>query len=297
MIRVAIVDDEKPARDRIRRMVANHPDLQLAGEAADVDAALRLFETEKPDLVFLDVKMPGGDGFDVLRKAKRLPRIIFTTAFDQYAVKAFEANAIDYLLKPFDRARFDAALGRARETLTARPSDSGQILSLLEQIKAGLPGPSGAAAAGASAGAGTSPASAAGADEPGEPAGDEDTPPPPNPFETLPLSRIAGKRAGKIVLLDPAEVLWFEAEVTIVFARARTGRYLVGKTLADLETQLDPKTFFRCHRRYIVNLSLISEILPTPEEGQYNIVMRDEAKSVVPLSRRQARKLRTLIPW
>ncbi len=288
-LRVAIVDDEKPARERVKKMLSAHPDAALAGEAADVDSAAALIDREKPDLVFLDVQMPGGDGFDVLRKAKHHPRVIFTTAFDQYAVRAFEAHAVDYLLKPFDRPRFDGALKRAREAIGRQPGEPERILSLLEEIRAGM-----------SAGTrGASPAiderADAGADLEGGVEGEE--PPPPSPFETIPLTRIAGKRAGKIALLDPAEVLWFEAEVTIVFARTKTGRFLVGKTLTDLEAQLDPKMFFRCHRRYIVNLGLISEILPTQEEGHYNIVMKDDAKSVVPLSRRQARKLRALIPW
>ena len=155
-IRAVIVDDEKPARDRIRRLLAPHADIALVGEASDVASAVALLAESNPDLLFLDVQMPGGDGFDVLRRAKRIPRVIFTTAFDQYAVRAFEVNSLDYLLKPFDKARFAAALDRAREALShgetpakgataadrgaGNPPETQVILRLLEEIRAGLPG-------------------------------------------------------------------------------------------------------------------------------------------------------------
>ena len=260
-IRVVVVDDEKPARDRLKKLLAEHPDFTLVGEAADAGGAVTVIEREKPDLCFLDVRMPEGDGFEVLRRIRHQPRVIFTTAYDQYAVPAFEVNSLDYLLKPFNRTRFSAALQRAREAVRNEPPPGGEIVRLLEEIRSGLPG---------------------GAEEGAPPAGE-------------PPIRIPARRANRVVLLDPAEILWFEAEETIVFARTADARLLVERTLGDLEALLG-RRFFRAHRGYLVNLSSIGEILPG-EGGAHRIVMRDEAGSVVPLSRRQARLLREIIPW
>jgi DNA-binding LytR/AlgR family response regulator len=260
-IRVVVVDDEKPARDRLKRLLAEHPDFALVGEAADSDGAITLIDREKPDLCFLDVRMPEGDGFEVLRRIRHQPRVIFTTAYDQYAVPAFEVNSLDYLLKPFNRRRFAGALERAREAVRSGSPPEGEIVRLLEEIRAGLPHS---------------------ADEVAPPGGE-------------PPIRIPARRANRVVLLDPAEILWFEAEETIVFARTADARLLVERTLGDLERVLG-KNFFRAHRGYLVNLSAIGEILPG-EGGAHRIVMRDGEGSIVPLSRRQARLLREIIPW
>jgi DNA-binding LytR/AlgR family response regulator len=249
--RVVIVDDEKPARDRIRRMLSEHPDFSLVGEAGDVASAAELIDREQPDVCFLDVRMPGGEGFDVLRKVAHVPKIVFTTAYDEYAVRAFEVNSLDYLLKPFDKSRFKAALERIRETLGGEKPSGETIVDLLEQIRAGLPQER--------------------------------------------SDRIPGRRGTRIILLDPAEVLFFEAEETLVFARTVEGKFLVDRTLAELESPLE-RSFFRCHRSHLVNLAHVGEILPE-EAGTYRIVLKDEARTVVPLSRRQARKLRERIPW
>jgi DNA-binding LytR/AlgR family response regulator len=258
--RIVIVDDEKPARDRLRRLLGEHPEFIIVGEAADADSAVELIDRERPDLCFLDVRMPEGDGFEVLDRVRRQPRVIFTTAYDRYAVPAFEVNSIDYLLKPFDRERFGAALDRARQALRAGQSGSGEIVELLREIRAGLPRQEEAGVSGGQ-----------------------------------PPVRIPARRAHRVVLLDPAEIFWFEAEETVVFALTAAARLLVERTLGDLETQLSP-AFFRAHRRYLVNVSCIGEILPG-EGGSYRMVMRDPDKSVIPLSRRQARHLREIIPW
>jgi DNA-binding LytR/AlgR family response regulator len=252
-IRAAIVDDEKPARDRIRRLLGEHPDVSVVGEAADGASAVVLLDRERPDLCFLDVEMPEADGFEVLRRARHVPRVIFTTAYDEYAVRAFEVHSLDYLLKPFGRRRFAAALDRAREAFRQQASPSPDLLRVLEEIRAGLPHP-----------------------QPAEAPAREGGP-----------LKIPGRRGVKI--------LWFEAEDVLVFARTGEGRFLVERSLSDLETLLAP-TFFRVHRSYLVNLSKIAEILPG-EAGTFRIVIRDPSRSVVPLSRRQARRLREIIPW
>ena len=259
-VRCVIVDDEAPARARLKRLLAGHDDFELIGEAADVGAAVRLIDEKQPDLCFLDVRMPEGDGFDVLRKVKRIPRVVFTTAFDHYAVRAFEVKSVDYLLKPFSRRRFTEALERVRQSLR-RPADpSGQVQQLLDELRGAL-----------------QPAEAAAATGDGAPA------------------RVPARRGSKILLLDPADVLWFEAEETLVFGRTTGGRFLVERTLAELE-QLLAGRFFRAHRAYLVNLARIREILPGPA-GTYEIVVRSEDRESIPLSRRQARKLKELFPW
>jgi two-component system LytT family response regulator len=222
--------------------------------------------------------MPEGDGFEVLRRIEALPRVIFTTAYDQYAVRAFEVRSLDYLLKPFGKARFAQALERARETLADR-DEAEHLAAFLAEFKAGRVPATGAASSGG------------------------------------PPQRVSARKGNKILLLEPAEVLWFEAEETLVFARSENGRFLVERTLADLEQQLS-SSFFRAHRRFLVNLGRIAEILPVfrahrrflvnhsriaeilpGAAGTYRIVRRDPARSVAPLSRRQARKLKELIPW
>ena len=119
MMRVAVVDDEKLARERVRGFLEKAPEVQLVGEAHDGSSAVELVEREKPDLLLLDVQMHGADGFTILRSLKDPPYVIFATAYDTYALKAFEVEAIDYLLKPFSQSRLNEALDRARQRLAS----------------------------------------------------------------------------------------------------------------------------------------------------------------------------------
>jgi two-component system LytT family response regulator len=120
-IRTVIVDDEPPARRRILSLLGHDPSFELVGECPDGDSAIKLIVESKPALVFLDVQMPGVDGFSVLEAVApvHLPAVIFVTAYDQYAIKAFDCDAIDYLLKPFSRARFRACLERAKSRIAS----------------------------------------------------------------------------------------------------------------------------------------------------------------------------------
>ena len=250
-LRVAIVDDEKPARDRLRRLLAAMPEVELVGEAGDVASAVELLDREKPDLCLLDVQIPGGDGFDVLRLAKHMPQVVFTTAFEHYAVRAFEVKSLDYLLKPVHRERLQDAVHRAQLASGRGAAESDTIRRLLEEIRAQRPAA---------------------------------TP-----------QRIPAKRGARILLLDPGDVIWFESEGELVHARAADGRALVERPLAELE-ELLTGSFFRIHRSYLVNLSKVGAIVPE-EGGTYRVVMKDDAHTALPLSRRQAQKLRELIPW
>ena len=336
-VRTVVVDDEKPARDRIKRFLAEHADFEVAGEAGDGESAVRVIEELRPDLVFLDVRMPEADGFEVLRRLTYVPRVVFATAYERYAVQAFEVHSIDYLLKPFDRKRFGATLARVRQEMRKRvPAEEklGALLREIRQSALALRGAAeavgevvGEAASGAGAAAGGTTDGSAGvggssplapgtrAEEPdaevtaapagatagglprrtasaaaGEPASAA-----PGGARTL-SDRIPGKRGPRIYLLAPQEILWFEADGELVFARSGAHRYLVARTLAELETSLDPTQFFRSHRSFIVNLAAIAEIVPE-DSGNYRIIVRDPERTAIPLSRRQARKLREVFPW
>jgi two-component system, LytTR family, response regulator len=120
-MRALIVDDEPLARRELRRLLSGFPQIEIVGEASDVDEARENIESLAPDIVFLDVQMPGGTGFDLLAQLDRMPRVIFTTAYDQYAVKAFEVSALDYLLKPIEPDRLAAAVKKVQATMPAIP--------------------------------------------------------------------------------------------------------------------------------------------------------------------------------
>ncbi len=252
--RCVVIDDERPARNRVKRLLAAHPDFELAGEAADAEAAVRLIEETAPDLCFLDVQMPEGTGFDVLQRVRHVPHVIFVTAYDRYAVPAFEVRSIDYLLKPVGRERFAQALERARERIDGDGS-ARRILDELDALRRLV---------------GEGPAAAA--SRPG---------------------RLSARSGGRVLLLDPDEIVWFEADDALVFARTATGRYLVERTLSELEGQLEGR-FFRAHRSRLVNLGRIAEIRPA-DAGAYTIVC--PGAGTVPLSRRRARQLREIFPW
>lgn len=138
-IRTLIADDEPLARERVRSLLADQPGMSVVGEAQDGDEAVEQILNHQPDLVFLDVQMPKKTGFDVIQAvgADRMPAVVFVTAYDQYAIKAFDVHAVDYLLKPFDRDRFEGAVDRARRNFDA--ADTGalkaQLLRLVQQLQ------------------------------------------------------------------------------------------------------------------------------------------------------------------
>ena len=139
-IKALIVDDELLARDRIRELLKDHPEVQVIGEARNGQEAIDCVANQNPDLVFLDVQMPDLDGFDVLQKLnlEQLPLIIFVTAYDQYALRAFDVHAVDYLTKPFDRKRFAEAVEHAKVFMNgAKEADTARILNMLQELRAG----------------------------------------------------------------------------------------------------------------------------------------------------------------
>lgn len=126
-IRVILIDDERLAREELRRMLDAYPDFEIIAEAANADEAVKLIEKYQPNLILLDIQMPGNSGFDLLEMLQQVPEVIFVTAFDQYAVKAFEANALDYVVKPVRAERFSQLIEKVRNKLIKKPSQEQQL--------------------------------------------------------------------------------------------------------------------------------------------------------------------------
>jgi two-component system, LytTR family, response regulator len=256
-IRVVIVDDEPLARRGIRQLLAAHDDVEVAGEARDGREAVRVLREVAPDLVFLDVQMPELDGFAVLRALDTLPAVIFVTAFDTFAVKAFELHALDYLVKPLHEARFHQALARARERLRSREAvELARRLSLLL----------------AAEGKGDGPA------ELMEYAG----PPPETP------RRLVIATGGADLVLDVAEIQWIEADDYYAAVHARDRRHLIRESLSSLEARLAGSRFVRVHRSALVNLARVREVRSVPGEDPA-VVLHDGTR--IPLSRRRRRQV------
>src|SRR5277367_767044 len=142
-INTIIVDDEKPAREELAFLLKAFPEVNLIGQGKNGVEAVALIKEHSPDLVFLDVQMPGLDGFGVLKKIverkMKMPHVVFATAFDQYAVQAFDVNAVDYVLKPFDKARISKAIARARREIETQTSPTDRLEQLVSQLGAGKP--------------------------------------------------------------------------------------------------------------------------------------------------------------
>jgi DNA-binding LytR/AlgR family response regulator len=256
-IRTLIVDDESPARDRLRRMLAGIEAVEIVGEAESGVQAVEMIEQQNPDLVLLDIQMPGLDGFEVIEALEERPAIIFVTAYDEYALRAFEVNALDYLLKPFSQERLERAIRRAWEEVTeerdfAARWSSTRLPSLLESL----------------------------ADQ--------------GRYATrLAVQDCRGGR-GRIRVLDVDEVDWIHTEREEVFVHVGAEAYPIRRTLSELEARLDPARFFRAHRSAIVNLDRVQEIIPW-FKGSHRLRLTTGAE--VDLSRRRARALRDILRW
>jgi len=246
-IRALVVDDEPPARHGLTRMLGAYRDVTVVGESRNGSEAVRAIRAARPDLVFLDVEMPGLDGFGVLRAlAPPLPLIVFVTAFDDYAVRAFEVHAIDYLIKPFSDRRFADTLARARQQLQhAAATDAARRLSAL------LSGPLD--------------------DNPIEPRVEPraDT-----------LLATTGRRS---VVIAIAEIDWVEAQDYCVLVHLAKKSYLLRDSIRRLEPRLAAHGFVRVHRSAMVNLARVRE-LRRPPHREWFVVLDGGAE--LPVSRR-----------
>ena len=259
-IRALIVDDEPLARRGIRQLLAPYADMVIVGECRDGREALRALATVKPDLVFLDVQMPGLDGLGVIRVhgAERMPMTVFVTAHDDFAVQAFEAQAIDYLVKPLSETRFRAAITRVRERI--RVNDAVALaarLSALLGSEAARLGP-----------------------EPGN-------------RRSLAGTSIAVPTESGELLIDADEIDWIEAEDYQAGIHAGRRHFRVRESLAALEARLDPARFVRVHRSAIVRLDQVREWKAGGSDRDAVVVLRDGTE--LPVSRRRLAEVKSLL--
>lgn len=263
-LRVLIADDEPLARQRLEDLLAREPGVEIVGTAADGAGAVEQIRRLRPDLVFLDVQMPGKTGLDVVREVgvEAMPATIFVTAFDRYALNAFDLAAIDYLVKPFDDERFERAFARARRIVELQ-----QLGSLRERLMAVLSAGPNASAAGTAA---------------------PSTPAPEAPGSRPPyLERIAVEMKGKVRVVPVAEIDYITADGPYAELHVGDRRYVIRESMQSLEERLDPEQFFRVHRSALVRLGLVDTLLKGAG-GDYEVVLRSGARLRVSRSRREA---------
>ena len=264
VLRVLVVDDEPLGCHRLVELLDETPDVEVVGVAEDGAAAVEAIRASQPDLVFLDVQMPKLSGLDVVQAIgpARMPATIFVTAYDRYALHAFDAAAIDYLVKPFTDDRFEEALRRARRRIE---SDSRERLH--EQMLALLRGGTPAHA--------TAPTT--------------DVPPTGVSTEasTRPLERIAVQMHGKLRVVPVSQIDYITASGTYVELHVGTHRYVIRESMQHLEERLDPERFIRVHRSAIVRLDLV-DTLQRSEGSEYQLLLKGGIRIRVGRSRREA---------
>ena len=221
-LRALIVDDEPLARDLLRTMLAKVGGVDIIGESGDGADAVARIESMKPDVVFLDIQMPEGSGFDVVRALEPdfLPAIVFVTAFDQYALRAFEVHALDYLLKPYDLERLSAAVNRVRRMLSRprpdRDAESKRVRELLASVR----------------------------------------------MEAVQSQRLVIREGERTILQRVDGIDWIEADAKYARVHTTDRTYTVRDTMRNIESRLDPAKFLRVSRSAIVNLDRVKEIQP-----------------------------------
>ncbi|HEY5329983.1 MAG TPA: response regulator [Acidobacteriaceae bacterium] len=264
-----IIDDEPLARQELQYLLDAAGDVQVLAVGTNGIEAVQLIRTHKPDVIFLDVQMPGLDGFAVLKKVLaldkkgRLPQVVFATAYDQYAVRAFEVNAVDYLLKPFDKARLVKTLEKVRLRVAAggESPSSGLDAAAEAKLDALL-----------------------------------------RMVEERSVAPVATPRSGKVVvrahnrllLVDQKDVCFASIEGGTISVMTKTVEGDSNcRTLEELMEQLDPEAFWRAHRSFVVNIQHIREVVPW-FKSSYQLRMDDRKNTEIPVSRSQTKRLREL---
>jgi two-component system LytT family response regulator len=259
-LRVLIADDERLAREGVRALAESERDVTIVGEVADGIAAQAALKAGGVDIVLLDVQMPGLDGFDVLRglPEAELPVVVFLTAFDQHALKAFDANALDYVVKPFTDDRFRLAMARARRQVHQRRlgDASSGLAELVGLLKLG----------------------ASGSELPAEQ----------RATSKRWIDRIPVRSIGRVVYVRVADILWIGSADYYVELHTADGKtHLVRESLQRIEEKLDPAVFARVHRTAVARLDQVSEIRTDSAERQF-VVLRNGTRLPLGKSRREA---------
>ena len=252
-LRAVLVDDEQLARDEMGYLLGQIGGVEIVGQAANGVEALTTIDAQRPDVVFLDVQMPGLTGFEVARRmvdGRSTAHVIFVTAYDQHAIEAFEVNAVDYLLKPVDPARLEVAVERARRRVSSERAAEPALGEQLEKIVQLV------------------------ADRQQR------------------RERLAIKVGERFLLVQADEVICASLADDVITVStsqyAGTSNY---RTLDELQARLDPGVFWRVHRSHLVNINKIKEIVPWFSRN-YILRMKDEKATEVPVSRTQTKRLR-----
>lgn len=247
-VRAVIIDDEPAARRGVRLLLSRDSEIEIVGEAGDGIEAVELIRRERPEMAFLDVQMPGFDGFEVLRQAGDAApaAVVFVTAYDEHALKAFEVHAIDYVLKPYEDARFHSAVERAKAGLRGLDAKAlaarlAQLLQFVERTTAESPPAQGSTTAGERS------------------------------------DRILLKSSGEIYFLKVDEIDWIEAEGDYMKFHVAGKAHLLRETMVRLEARLDPERFIRIHRSTIVNIDRVRKLTPA-FAGDYAVILADGTK-------------------
>ncbi|MCA9575602.1 MAG: LytTR family DNA-binding domain-containing protein [Polyangiales bacterium] len=245
-LRALVVDDEPLARDELIFLLEQCGDVEVVEQAEDAPDALRKLSATRADVAFVDLRMPGPDGIaltEAIKAQRPEVAVVIVSAHDDAALRAFDARALDYLLKPVRLERLRATLSRLRETVYAAPKLA-----------------------------------------------------PGGPTEREPLTRLAVRRRGAYVIVDVSDIVFFETRDELVWAVTADDRYALDLTLARLEEQLDPESYFRSHRGALVRLDRIESIEPKGQ-GLYELVMEHPDAPRVALARDRAKHLRERIPF
>jgi len=256
-LRAYLVDDEPLAIERLKRLLAKFDSIQIAGSSTDPAQALASLNDEAAesiDVLFLDIQMPGMTGFDLLAGLSTQPFVIFTTAYDEYALRAFEVNSIDYLVKPIEIAQLERALkklDRLRPVAKSEWQRSPELPSLLQELAASLRGQR----------------------------------------QEYPR-RIASRVGERISFLDLETVTHFIAQDKLTYAVANGHRHSVDQTIAELERRLDPASFLRVHRSALVNVNWIHEV-NSWFAGKIILTLKDPQRTQIPVARDRVRELKT----
>ena len=282
-LKVVIVDDEPLARRELHYLLGRAGDVTVVAEASNGIEAVDVIRSTAPDLVFLDVQMPGLDGFAVLKKllgnkppgAAEMPEIVFATAFDQYAVRAFDVNAIDYLLKPFDEKRVHQAIQKVRDRRTVRDapttetvpqaSSEERLESLLKLLQL------------------QAEATVQKADTAGE-----------GSAAKVRSGKVVVRSGQRLLLVDQRDISFASIEEGDISVVTATAEGLANcRTIEELAEQVDPAAFWRAHRSYLVNIQHIREVVPW-FKSSYLLRMDDRKHTEIPVARAQIKRLREL---